>query len=801
MIKKIFLLVLFLIISTPFLIAQKSTKVVKAKIVSSKEQAVEFGNIIALAYKDSSIIKGAPFENGIGLLEGLTSDTVLVKIMSVGYADYIQQIVIADSVYDLGKIILKDEIALGEVTVKAKLPMFEVDGEKVRVNVESTTLSTAGNALDVLRRSPSVMVSSTDNVSVFGKGNAIIYLDGMLISSVDILKSIPSSDIKRIEIIRNPSARYDAAGRAVINIITIRNSVQGFNGNFIQNTLYIKELFAYSGIRFNYTKGKWSLSSGYGTNYGNQWSSDNYKRFYNMNDSTKMQLNNAIYDIQRFSKVHYYRVGANYRPDSTSNLGLQYAGYYDLKRNISDNQNQVLQNDDEQYLLKTKTQNTPVTINNSINANYSKQLDTLGTELFMAAQYGSFGIKNTSTIFQETFANGSIIQQDKRNTNSNNIQIISAQVDFTKAFNSKWKLELGLKESNIQKASDIKFENFVSGSGYVSDPTYLNGFSFSENIGALYSQLKFMKNKFNARAGVRAEHTFSDGFSKTLNQQVIDRKYINVFPNAYLGYDFTKDLNTSLTFTSRITRPTFQDLDPFVNYIDNLTSFRGNPYLLPSITNSVEASLVYMKEANLTLGYSNTLRPISLVVNKLSDSTDAFTAVSMNLKNSETFSFGITIPYEIKWWTTANYFGYFLNNFQYQQNGVLVKNSKPTFSIYLYDEFRFKKYFSMELTYEYTSSAVDGIFSSMPFAQFNVTIKKNFFKDKLTCRFVANDLFKQYIMQGTSNIPLYNIDYRSKMSTHYYMLALNYKFGKLKNSNYKNRTVSDDEFNRVKTGK
>jgi hypothetical protein len=208
-----------------------------------------------------------------------------------------------------------------------------------------------------------------------------------------------------------------------------------------------------------------------------------------------------------------------------------------------------------------------------------------------------------------------------------------------------------------------------------------------------------------------------------------------------------------------------------------------------------------MKEANLTFGYSKTNGALRLVVDKLTDSTDAFTATTKNLKKSETYSFGVTIPYELKWWTTANYFGYFLNTFSYDQGGILIQNVKPTFSIYLYDEFRFKKLFSLELIYEYTSAAVDGIFVSKPFSMLNATIKKTFLNDKLTCRFIASDILNKYIMAGQSNIPVYNLKYTSRVNMNYFMLAVNYKFGKLKNSSYKNRSVSDEEYNRVKTGK
>ena len=797
------LLFIISICFTQTLFSQNNFYSITGKAITKENKSIEFGNVIALSPKDSSLLKGVPFQNESFKLDGISHDSILLKISSIGYNEFIKPVFRQkpDSLIDLGQITMTENNTLDEITVSAKTPLFEMDGEKVKVNVEGTSLNSAGTALDVLRRSPGVMVSNSDNVSVFGKGTAIVYLDGLLISSIDILKSLPSNEIKSIEIIRNPSSKYDAAGMAVINITTIRSSLQGYNGNVIQNILLGKYLFTYTGLRLNYTKNKWSANFSYGNNLGNQWNSDEYKRIYKTNDTINMEMNNYIYEKQNFTNAHYYRAGVNYRMDSASTFGLQYNGFYSYKNDISDNDNRIIQNGKEAYVLHTTTKSTPLLMNNGINGNYTKKLDTLGSELFAAVQYGNFIIKQTGNIHLQTRYNNLIIEEDKRNSNQNNIQIASAQVDLTKAFNKRWKLESGLKESYISKISDLKFENQLADGSWLSDPGYLNGFEFKENIAAAYSELRFKKNKVSARVGGRAELTNSEGYSKISNTTIINRQYINFFPSAYFGYDFTKDLLASVTVSSRINRPTFQDLDPFINYVDSLTSFRGNPYLLPEYTNAIEASVVYMKEANLTFGYSKTNGALRLVVDKLTDSTDAFTATTKNLKKSETYSFGVTIPYELKWWTTANYFGYFLNTFSYDQGGILIQNVKPTFSIYLYDEFRFKKLFSLELIYEYTSAAVDGIFVSKPFSMLNATIKKTFLNDKLTCRFIASDILNKYIMAGQSNIPVYNLKYTSRVNMHYFMLAVNYKFGKLKNSSYKNRSVSDDEYNRVKTGK
>ena len=797
------LIMIFMVFKTPLAFAQQTSYSIFGKAISNDFKPIEFGNVIALSIKDSSMIKGAPFENGSFKLDGMLEDSFLLKITSIGFKESLKLISNPnkDSLINVGELVLQIDNTLNEITVTAKKPLFEMDGEKVKVNVEQTSLSSAGTALDVLRRSPGLMVNSAGNVTVFGKGAPIIYLDGLQISSTDILKSIPSADIKSIEIINNPSAKYDAGGRAVINIITIKNNLEGYNGAIIQHTRYIKSLFNYTGLRFNYTNKKWTTSFGYGFNRGKMWNSDLYNRNYKINDTLITDMKNSIYETQDYSNVHYYRGGVNYRPDSTITIGLQYNGFYNSRNDLSENNNTILQNEQEQYGLYTNTKSVPKLINHNISTNFNKKIDTLGTELFIAAQYGNFNIKNISNIHQETTFNGLVVNVEKRNTNQNNIKIITAQLDFSKALNKKWKLESGLKESYIYKTSDIKFENLASTGNWLSDPNYLNGYHFNENIAAIYSELRYKAKKLNARIGARAELTHTDGFSKTTNQNLIQRQYLNLFPSAFIGYDFTKDLTTGVTFSSRINRPTFQDLDPFINYIDSLTSFRGNPYLLPEYTNSVEASLIYMKEANLTFGYSRTDGAMRLVVDKLNNGTEAFTATTKNLDKSETYSLGVTIPYELKWWTTSNYFGYFINSFTYNQGGDIVKNNQPTFTIYLYNEFRFKTFFSLEINYEYTSQAVDGIFISKPFSMLNVTLKKMLFKDKLTCQFLLGDIFKTYIMAGKSNIPVYNISYLSKTSSNYYGVTLNYKFGKLKTTNYKNTSVNDDLYNRVKTGK
>lgn len=776
---------------------------IQGTVTDANKQPVELGNIILLSIKDSSIIKGDVFLSGLFKITGISENKILLKITSLGFEDYFQSINKneTDTLIDIGTVQMKTNTNLKEVEVVSKLPLFERDGEKVKVNVENSVLSNAGTIMDVLKKSPTVMIDNNDNVSVFGKGNAIIYLDGQLIASADILKTISSTEIKEIEIISNPSAKYDASGRAVINIITKKNNLEGYNGNVIHNTLYGKNLFTYSGLRFNYKRKKWSTFISYGFPHGKDWSSDEYFRSIKSNDSTFTVMKNKIETINNQTNSNNYRAGITYHIDSAKSISIQYNGFYSQNKNTISNINDIYKNDIPELAIQTNTTQKPLTINNTANINFTKKLDSLNSEFSATAQYGNFISKSLDDITQQLSIGIYPNIQMKRSTGLNNIQIFTGQMDLNKSFNKKWKLETGLKDSYISNNSKINFENYSSAGEWISDTSYVNGFNYNENILAGYTQLRYSKNKVNARIGLRAEYTKSEGFSKTTNTQVIDREYVNLFPSAYFGYDFTKDLNTSITYSSRINRPSFQDMDPFINYIDSLSSFRGNPYLLPAYTHSVEASLIYMKEASLTFSYSRTNGAMNLVVDKLNDGSDAFIATTKNLNFSETYSAGITIPYELSWWTTYNYFGYLVNSFSYNSGGSVINNSKPMFYMYLYDEFRVKKFFSLEVTFEYTSAGVDGIFTFEPFYNLSANIKKTFFKDKLTLRVIANDILTTAYNRGSSNVEGYNVNYISREQTHYFVLALNYRFGKLKANDYRDKTVNQEEYDRIKMKK
>lgn len=304
--------------------------------------------------------------------------------------------------------------------------------------------------------------------------------------------------------------------------------------------------------------------------------------------------------------------------------------------------------------------------------------------------------------------------------------------------------------------------------------------------------------KFSYIMGLRYENTLTNGFSTVQNLEVISRKYGNFFPSAQIGYKITPDLVFEASYANRINRPTYQDLDPFVNFIDSLSSFKGNPFLLPSYSHGVELGLVYFEYASIKLGYTKTINPMFLTVDR-NLGTNTFSVITKNIESSEAYTIAAVLPYEFPWWTTFNSFGYTFNTFKYLDAGEVITNDKPSFYVSLYNEFRIKKLFNIELTYDYVSPGSQGLFILRPYQSFGFSLARSILKNKVDLRFTVYDLFFTEIETGYSQIGDAYVDYSARTDTKLFQLSITWNFGKLKIGSPDNKRFEGDEQERIKT--
>lgn len=795
------ILLTLLVFLTTSVVAQNNEYSITARVYDFKGSPIS-GNIIILSSADSSVIKGTYFLEGIAEIKGIREPEVLVKITSPTIKDTLIKVSNPqfEETVSLGEITIGYSVLMDDVVIKASVPLFEVsaDGTSI-VNVEQTALSGSGTALDVLRQSPNVIVDNSENVTIFGKGSALIYIDGQLIPSNDILKALPSAEIRSIEIIENPSAKYDAAGRAVINIITKKNTIKGFQGELTQFLTFSEYQTSYSAVQLYYKGNKWAINGGIGGRFGSNWSSDEYDRYFYSGD-TPVLLNNYIYTKNKLKGNYNYRFGASYQIDSLNLLSLSFSGFYNDNMLTVDNSNRMEADNVSISELLTYTNGISKATNNTTGLTYNRKMDTLGSALTFSGQYSNFLSERDNDIIQRFSFESEDQGRLSRNLGDNNINILSGRAEMVKYFRSNLWLDAGLKGVHTTNVGKVSFENKI-GNDWIQDSSIYNAFSYKESILAGYGQVNYQYGKLTGRAGLRVEQTISNGVSELTGAKLIDRNYVNLFPSLHLGYQLNNNLVTGLTFSSRINRPTYQDLDPFVNYIDSLSSFRGNPLLKPEIANSVEWSFVFKKMVSVKLEYINVKDPINLVVEKPDQQSSGFVAIMRNLNKSETYRFGLGFPFQIGRWRSVNTFSAAYNTFTYSSAGSLVQNSKPLFYFNSYNEINLIGNLKGELGYQYNSSGVDGIYQFGFYQVLYASLSMKFLNNRLLARVIWNDILRSYVMRGTTNIDNYSVDYYSKFNTHFVRFTLNWKFGGLKLNPKDDHNIDMDEINRIKKAK
>lgn len=784
-----FLCVWLLLLFSGRAIAQEYT--VKGSIVDEKGKSVDAGNVLLLDPKDSSLVTGNMFMEGKFEIKGAVKETYILKVAALSYYEHYQLIsnTSKQETLDVGVITVKP-LPLKEVEVIATVPLLSNEGDKMILNVEKTLLSQAGTAMDVMEGAPGILVGTEGNISVFGKGDAVVYIDGQL-SNAEILRSIPSAEIKQVEIITRPSAMYDAQGRAVVNVITKKGALNGYQSELFTQQTLAKKHYSFYGGNFSSRKNKFSFLARYSLSLGDRWSREEYTRsFVTLGEPVSML--NTIEEWRNIKGAHYYGLGFRYNIDSVSTIGLMGTGSFArvTKETYNTNHVSVASIASE---IRTFTTGLAQTDDSNLNLAYNRQMDTTGSVLQAQAAFSIYNRTNSSDINEEIADSAGIFYSKKRNTGMNGINIFTAQTDYTKAFTREKKLEAGIKYTNIFNQSSVVFQRQGSNNEWIDDAGINNGFDYDEKNAAAYVQLRHSGKKWEARAGVRSEMTGIYGFSKRLGRKVVDSTYINFFPNAYAAYSFTKDLKLSLDYSYRINRPSYQDLDPFINYIDSLSSIRGNPYLRPEYTHSVSTALTYLEAASVDISYSYTTGLMDIYVEKVNDGSNQFFGQTRNFKNGDELTVAVVLPYQDKkqLYTTYNALGWLMKKYAYAQDINLVTNSASSWYAYSYHKLAIKD-FTVDAMFNYFSGGAEGMFIANSFYSLRASAQYSLLDDQLSIRFIANDILNSAVQSARSRIPGFDFTFKDRSDTHFYRIGIDYRFGRLKQ-----KAIEEEEINKT----
>lgn len=685
---------------------------------------------------------------------------------------------------NIGRIILHPApVSLAAVTVTARKPVIEQKPGMTLVNVESSVNAAGSTVMELLEKTPGVLVDREGVISLLGKSGVLVYIDGRptYLSNNDLatmLRNLPADAVSVIEIITSPSAKYDAAGNAgVINIRTKRNRNNGTNGSFSLGTGFGKYGKANTGLMLNHRNKSWNLFGNYNYQYNRRNKSLGIRRTASQAgiETDFQQSNNE----EKESHNHTFKLGADWQINKTSVIGLLINGSFNSELMWSQGRNAIGSGYRIDSFLLSGTRNRPQTDNNLVNINFKKKLDTIGAEWSVDADYGLFRNRE-NTSYVNTFLDKQMQpyrdEQLLRSHTPNEVSIKSIKSDISNVDLGWMKWEAGVKVVEVVTSNNMVFEQF-RGQNWETDLSRTNDYRYEEQVLAAYMNSHYQLGKYRYQWGIRLEHTNSKGVSPTL-QKTVKRKYSDLFPSILMTYAIGKQSQLSFSYNKRIQRPNYQTLNPFIYFLDQYGYMQGNPYLNPQYSHSMDLTYSWKGMYLVKAGATFTKGLISEVL--LPDSVrKAIYQTFENLGSQKIYSLTISAPVGIgKWWTSQNNInGVYLHTQSDDLKGRKLDAGRFFIMANSNHNFSFGKGWNAEWNLRYTSTIVYSTVKIDPVFSMDVGVSKSVFKSQAVIRLSLADVFDTQEQFVQSVYPGFNYRLCQKPETRILRLGFSYRFG------------------------
>ncbi len=809
---KIFLtLILIICVNAIFAQTKPATAQVSGSLIDSKNQPVDYATVSLIrATKDSAVVKGTlSTDAGIYKIGQVTPGTYVIRATSTGFAKTTsKEFTINGSDIVVPAITMRAVTqTLNAANVTASRPLIEQKIDRTVMNVEGSVLAAGNSALEILERAPGVTVDKDDNISLQGKQGVTVMINDKLTylsaaQLANLLRSTDGNTIKSIEIITNPSAKYDAAGNSgIINIQLKKNTQSGTNGSLNLTGSYGTYPKNNTSLSLNHKQGKLNL-------FGNISRGDNERARQLGIKRTVVDNNGNTTYFDQFTfmpNTNYfnnYRIGADYDLTTKHTIGFIVNGYFNGGKDINDNINRIgttpATTDSYQHTLAGIDGSYK---NFAFNLNDRLKIDTNGQALSIDLDHSRFN-NNSAAEYNTNFysGNGSISQPQLslRNQTPSTITIYTAKADYTYPITKTFKFEAGVKYSDV-KTDNMLNAQILSGGNYVNDAARTNHFIYSEKIAAGYLNLSKTYKKTSVQLGLRAENTTSNGNLVTTGQ-VVAREYLNFFPSVFINHSLAAKHNIGLSYSRRIDRPGYGNLNPFVYYLDQFTYSQGNPFLKPQYTNNYELKYTYNKTINVSLGYSQTKDVMSQVL--LTDPATKVTyQTDLNLQTQNNYNFNINSPYTLAKWFTGNInvTGFYM---QFKADNILGANynsGRFAYQTKITQNITFAG-FRAEILENYQSSLVYGLYLVKPQYSIDAGISRAFVNKKINLKLSVSDIFDMRRNDVNSVFQANNIYIRQKNETRIARLTFTYNFGNSSIKSRNHQTGSSEESSRVSSG-
>lgn len=787
-------LLLLCFLLTNFLQAQSS---LSGTILDDKNEGLFFSTVALYNAKDSTIAKAeSTDDNGFFEIKGIKDGSYYLEATMLSYET--GKITSLNFPSDNGKKIKlnlsPDSKTLATVEVTAKLPLLEQKSDRLVVNVENNLTSLNGSLLDVMKKVPGMIVVG-DKLRMAGQSNVTILINGKTTRYMDmesLLRDMPGDNIKKVEVIHQPGAEFEAAGSgAIINIILKKNSLFGTNG---------------------------SISAGIAK--GNQWkqnaslSLSHYQGNVNINGSIgyrnspyldqlllSRRVGGDIYDQQNFDpdRSNTFRSSLSVDWDINDRHRIGVSGRYIDNRsdNVAENKTQI------NFIDTAKSDLRLVTTNQSddfwrffnVNPYYSFEFDTTGHKIDFDVNIVKLKNGGISTLLTTEEVIGGFFP-GQRYEQPGNTSIFATKLDYTYPFSDALKLQLGGKYSKADLDNNLQSFDETSEGVFVPNVNQSNRFLFDESIKAGYAKLSYAKDKWSGTFGLRYELSESEGKSQALDS-TLTRDISKLFPSFSIGREIVKGLGATLAYSYRIDRPRYSSLNPFVYYLDPYTFEEGNPVLAPALTHSAKFTLSYEKQPFFNVEYKHT-NDAMIEVTEQNDASGSTNLTTVNLETAKYFNVSLFFPLDFIP-GIEGYGGVIAAHTKYDSKYLEQDflRSRWSYTGFLQVNFELPGKIDTEISGWYNSGGVEGILDSEWLYGVSFGMSKKFLDNKLKVSFGVEDIFNRFYY---ANVNYANMDFDviSKWDSGIANLKLTYKFGNQHMKRSKRRRGSGaEEINRV----
>ncbi|MFT6359964.1 MAG: ferric enterobactin receptor [Paraglaciecola sp.] len=771
---KIQLLILSLC-STISLFAQNQ---ISGTVKSDQKEPIYFATIALYNLVDSTIANAeSSDENGTFILKDIKDGDYYLEISMLSFGTFnVEKLTLpADNRQAINAVLLEDTEMLSTVEVTAKLPLLEQRSDRLIVNVENNMTSINGNLLDVMKKVPGMIVTG-DKLRMAGQSNIIILINGKTTKYMDmqsLLKDMPGDNIKKIEVIHQPGAEFDADGTgAVINIVLKKNSLFGTNGSVSvgvakgQNWKYKTRasLSHYQGsVNINgsvsYREYPWwdemkitrdvagdtytqisddpGLGSGFGANLGLDWDVNNRHRIGFSSRIWSSKTDNTILNT----------TDIDYASEELEDIRL-------ITNNYQDDTWQLL----------------------TINPYYVFEMDTSGQKLDFDVNLVGITNGGGSQLDPTEVFFGAFIP-DQRYDQPGNSTIITTSLNYHYPISKEVKVQFGGKYSDaeLDNSLNTSIENLTGSFDFVDSLS--NRFVFSETIAAAYTKLTFSKNKWSGTLGLRYENSNSEGLSVIEGQDsILSRSISKLFPSLSIGREITKELAVNFAYSYRIDRPRYSSLNAFVYFLDPFTAEKGNQNLVPALTHSLKVNLSYEKQPFFNVEYKRTKDAMVELTQQDDETGEAFLS-TFNLEKFENWNLSLFFPLDFIP-KIEGYGGVIANHVSYDSKYLEQQfvREKWDFTGFLQMSFQLPAEINTEITGWYNSGGQEGIVSAQWLYGVDLGMSKKFLNDKLKVSVGVENIFARFLK---ADIEYANMDLfiENRWDGPIPSLQLRYKFG------------------------